>query len=63
MTKKKLKRYLEYFDKKKDAWIRIQDDNYSEESIKVYDYIMAEIEISCLMEEMNQEINDEGEKN
>mgnify|MGYP003132370316 CR=1 FL=1 len=63
MTRKKIKRYLEYFDKKKDAWIRIQDDNYSEESIKVYDYIMAEIEISCLMEEMNQEINDEGEKN
>ena len=63
MTNKKLKRYLEYFDKKKDAWIRIQDDNYSEESIKIYDYIMAEIEISCLMEAMNQEINDEGERN
>jgi len=63
MTRKKVKRYLEYFDKKKDAWIRINDENYSEEATKIFDYITAEIEINCLIEEMNTNINDKGEKN
>ena len=47
---RKLKRYLEYFDKNHDRWVRIE--NYNEEAMKVYDFIMAEIEISCLIEDM-----------
>lgn len=62
MTKKKVKRYLEFFDKKKDTWIRVQDDSYSEEATKIYDYIMAEIEINCLIEDLKQTKDEKGER-
>lgn len=62
MTKKKVKRYLEFFDKKKDTWIRVQDDSYSEEATKIYDYIMAEIEINCLIEDLKQAKDEKGER-
>ena len=59
---KKLKRYLEYFDKTRDAWIRVGDDNYTEEAMHIFDYIMAEIEIQCLIEDMKNKIETTEDK-
>ena len=50
--RKAVKRYLEYFDKKNDKWVRVSEKEFSEEAIKIYDYITAEMEIRCLIEEM-----------
>ena len=59
---KKIKRYLEYFDKTRDAWIRVEDDNYTEEAMHIFDYIMAEIEIQCLIEDMKNKIETTEDK-
>lgn len=50
--RKAVKRYLEYFDKKNDKWVRVSEKEFSEEAIKIYDYISAEMEIRCLIEDM-----------
>tara|TARA_R100000781_G_scaffold95995_1_gene60086 strand:+ start:1460 stop:1663 length:204 start_codon:yes stop_codon:yes gene_type:complete len=62
--RKAVKRYLEYFDKKNDKWVRVSEKEFSEEAIKIYDYITAEMEIRCLIEDMeNTKLeNDETEK-
>tara|TARA_X000001382_G_scaffold103203_1_gene78067 strand:+ start:300 stop:503 length:204 start_codon:yes stop_codon:yes gene_type:complete len=62
--RKAVKRYLEYFDKKNDKWVRVSEKEFSEEAIKIYDYITAEMEIRCLIEDMeNTKLeNDKTEK-
>jgi len=50
--RKNVKRHLEYFDKKKNKWIRVPERKFTEEALKVYDFINAQMEIECLIEEM-----------
>ena len=59
--RKAVKRYLEYFDKKNDKWVRVSEKEFSEEAIKIYDYITAEMEIRCLIEDMENTKLENGE--
>lgn len=58
---KKIKRYLEYFDKENKKWVRVEGEGYNDEAMRIFDYISAELEIGCLIEEMNIRLKEERE--
>jgi len=49
------KRKMERYNKKTDRWEKVTEKNFSEEILKVYDYMESEMEIRTVIERMKLE--------
>lgn len=50
---------MEYFDKKRNRWIKVMVEKVDDKLLEMHDYVIAQIDIHTTMEEMKDGIKPE----
>jgi len=59
MVKKRKIQHMEYFDKKRNRWIKVMVEKVDDKLLEMHDYVIAQIDIHTTMEEMKDGIKPE----